>query len=64
MIDRRTIERAGYVASFPNLLGTVHSYGGDAKTWATLAPKTDGGEWHGERRVKRQIKRNLLASVE
>ena len=37
VISRRTIERAGYVASFPQLLGTVHSYAGDAKRWGSEA---------------------------
>jgi seryl-tRNA synthetase len=52
VISRRTIERAGYVASFPQLLGTVHSYGGTAREWGVLAPLTeDGGEWHVDQRI-------------
>lgn len=52
VIARSTLERAGYVASFPNLLGTVHSYAGDAKAWGKLAPLVEsGGEWHAEQRI-------------
>ncbi len=52
VISRRTIEHAGYVKTFPQLLGTVHSYTGDAKTWGTLAPLVDeGGEWHSRQRI-------------
>jgi seryl-tRNA synthetase len=52
VISRRTIEQAGYVASFPHLLGTVHSYGGTAKEWGKLAPLTEsGGEWHVDQRI-------------
>jgi seryl-tRNA synthetase len=52
VISRRTIERAGYVASFPHLLGTVHSYAGDAKRWGKLAPEAvEGGEWHVEQQI-------------
>jgi seryl-tRNA synthetase len=52
VISRHTIERAGYVTTFPHLLGTVHSYGGDAKRWAGLAPLVGtGGDWHAEQRI-------------
>jgi seryl-tRNA synthetase len=52
VISRRTIERAGYVASFPHLLGTVHSYAGDAKRWGRLAPLAEeGGEWHVDQQI-------------
>ena len=52
VISRRTIERAGYVASFPHLLGTVHSYGGGPKEWSRLAPLAEeGGEWHVDQRI-------------
>lgn len=52
VISRRTIERAGYVKTFPQLLGTVHSYAGDAKTWSSLVPLVDGGgDWHAEQRI-------------
>src|SRR5262249_19149008 len=52
VISRRTIERAGYVKTFPHLLGTVHSYAGDAKHWGTLSPLVDeGGEWHAEQTI-------------
>lgn len=52
VISRRTIEHAGYVKTFPHLLGTVHSYTGDGKHWSTLAPLVDaGGDWHAEQRI-------------
>jgi seryl-tRNA synthetase len=52
VISRHTIEHAGYVKTFPQLLGTVHSYTGDAKSWGKLAPLVDeGGEWHAEQRI-------------
>lgn len=52
VISRRTIERAGYVASFPHLLGTVHSYAGDAKRWGKLAPEAvEGGEWYVDQQI-------------
>ncbi|OKJ15788.1 hypothetical protein [Kitasatospora sp. CB01950] len=47
VISRATIERAGYVASFPHLLGTVHSYTGSAADWRQLAPLiAESGPWH------------------
>lgn len=52
VVPRRLIERAGYVNAFPQLLGTVHSYAGDATTWARLEPLVaEGGDWHAEQRV-------------
>ena len=52
VIARRTIERTGYAASFPNLLGTVHGYTGDARRWAALAPLVEeGGEWHADQHI-------------
>jgi seryl-tRNA synthetase len=52
VLSRRTVERAGYVGSFPHLLGTVHSYGGDARRWAGLAPLAEqGGDWHTDQRI-------------
>jgi seryl-tRNA synthetase len=52
VVARRTIERAGYLTSFPQLLGTVHSYTGDPKRWADLEPLVDsGGDWHAEQRM-------------
>lgn len=47
VISRRTIERAGYAAAFPHLLGTVHSFTGDGAAWKDLEPLVaDGGPWH------------------
>ncbi|WP_035796635.1 class-II aminoacyl-tRNA synthetase family protein [Kitasatospora mediocidica] len=52
VISRQTIEQAGYVATFPQLLGTVHSYAGTAEQWGELAPRiATGGEWHERQRV-------------
>jgi len=52
VIARSTIERAGYVKAFPQLLGTVHSYPGDGRDWAALAPLVEqGGAWHAEQRI-------------
>ncbi|GAA1957843.1 hypothetical protein [Kitasatospora viridis] len=52
VIARRTLEQAGYVAAFPQLLGTVHSYQGTPAQWARLAPLVpDGGDWHREQRI-------------
>lgn len=52
VISRRTIERAGYVKTFPQLLGTVHSYAGDSRTWGKLAPLVDeGGPWYSEQQI-------------
>jgi seryl-tRNA synthetase len=52
VISRHTIEQAGYVASFPQLLGTVHSYSGDGRSWGKLAPLVEaGGEWWAEQAI-------------
>lgn len=52
VISRATIERAGYVKTFPQLLGTVHGYGGSATGWARLSPLIEqGGDWHAEQRI-------------
>ena len=52
VISRRMIERAGYVNAFPQLLGTVHSYAGDGRSWNRLAPLVaDGGQWHVDQQI-------------
>ncbi|MFL6145683.1 MAG: hypothetical protein ACJ72N_27945 [Labedaea sp.] len=52
VISRRTIEQAGYVASFPQLLGTVHSYPGDGRAWAKLSPLIEsGGDWYRDHQI-------------
>lgn len=52
VISRRTIERAGYAASFPHLLGTVHGFTGTSREWRELAPLVaTGGEWHARQEV-------------
>lgn len=46
VIARGTIERAGYPASFPHLLGTVHRFTGDAAQWSALSELVEtGGDW-------------------
>jgi seryl-tRNA synthetase len=46
VIGRRTIERCGYLHSFPHLLGTVHSFVGDDRAQAALVQAArDGGDW-------------------
>lgn len=52
VIARATIEHAGYVNTFPQLLGTVHSFAGTPKEWARLAPLSDGsGDWHAQQSI-------------
>lgn len=52
VIARATIEHAGYVTTFPQLLGTVHSFAGTPREWARLAPLADGsGPWYAEQRI-------------
>ena len=52
VIARATIEHAGYVATFPQLLGTVHSFAGSPREWARLAPLADGsGQWYAEQAI-------------
>jgi seryl-tRNA synthetase len=52
VISRQLIEQAGYVNAFPQLLGTVHSYAGDGRTWSRLAPLVaEGGDWHADQQI-------------
>lgn len=52
VISRATIERAGFAASFPHLLGTVHSYTGSASEWRALAPLiAESGPWHARQEI-------------
>ncbi|PPK68375.1 hypothetical protein V5P93_004519 [Actinokineospora auranticolor] len=52
VISRATIERAGYVQAFPNLLGTVHGYGGTPSGWSRLKPLVEqGGEWYAQQQI-------------
>jgi seryl-tRNA synthetase len=52
VIARATIEHAGYVNSFPQLLGTVHSFAGTPKQWSALSRFADGsGEWYAEQAI-------------
>lgn len=45
VIARSVIERAGYVRSFPQLLGTVATFTGDQRQWRGLL---DAPDWHRE----------------
>ncbi|BAJ32287.1 MULTISPECIES: hypothetical protein [Kitasatospora] len=52
VIARATIERAGFAASFPQLLGTVHSYTGSAADWRRLSPLiAEDGPWHARQEI-------------
>lgn len=44
IISRHTIERAGYLASLPHLLGSVHSFMGDRKQHAYLLRQIEAGQ--------------------
>ncbi len=48
LIPRRTLERAGYLNSFPHLCGVVFSFEGDAPAALKLAEQAkNGGDWTG-----------------
>jgi seryl-tRNA synthetase len=51
VIAREVVERAGYVRSFPQLLGTVHSFGGSRREWLRLSRLVQGGDWHQRQEV-------------
>jgi hypothetical protein len=51
VISRDVIERAGYVRSFPQLVGTVHSFRGDRAEWRSLARLIGTGDWHQAQQV-------------
>lgn len=53
VISRSLLERVGYVDTFPNLLGTIHSFTGTAKRWRELdAARTAGtGHWHDDQQI-------------
>jgi seryl-tRNA synthetase len=44
LIPRRTLERAGYLGSFPQLCGVVFSFDGDQPTALALAERAKNGE--------------------
>lgn len=46
VISRDVVERAGYVRSFPQLVGTVHSYRGGRREWLPLSRRIGGGDWY------------------
>lgn len=48
VIDRSIIERTGYMDSFPNLCGVVHSYLGPERDTPALSRRIAGGEPWGE----------------
>ena len=51
VISREVVERAGYVRSFPQLVGTVHSFRGDRRDWRPLSALIGTGEWHQAQQV-------------
>jgi seryl-tRNA synthetase len=52
VIARSVVERAGYVRTFPHLLGTVSSFAGDTRRWRSLADLADEhGDWHREQQI-------------
>jgi seryl-tRNA synthetase len=52
VIPRAIVERAGYVESFPHLLGAVHTYEGDEQRWRELAKEMEAGrDWSAEHRM-------------
>jgi seryl-tRNA synthetase len=52
VIARATIEHAGYVSAFPQLLGTVHSFAGTPREWTALASLADGtGAWNAQQQI-------------
>lgn len=45
-INREVLRRTGYMDSFPQLCGSVHSFVGDDRTHASLSQRVqDGGDW-------------------
>ena len=44
LIPRRTLEKAGYLGSFPQLCGVVYSFAGDDASALTMAEKAERGE--------------------
>jgi seryl-tRNA synthetase len=44
VLPRRTIERSGYLKSFPHLAGTIFSYGGDERGHADMLARVEAGE--------------------
>jgi seryl-tRNA synthetase len=51
VIARTVVERAGYVRSFPHLLGTVHSFRGSRRDWQPLANLIGNGDWYRDQAV-------------
>lgn len=51
VIARELLERAGYVRSFPQLVGTVHGFEGSAREWLRLSRLIGGGEWYQAQRI-------------
>jgi seryl-tRNA synthetase len=52
VIAREVVERSGYVAGFPHLLGTVHSYQDGPVAWRAQLPRAKpGGQWHASQRL-------------
>lgn len=52
VIARSIVEQAGYVESFPQLLGCVHTYEGDETQWPGLVEEMQAGaDWSSEHRM-------------
>ena len=48
IIPRKTLEKAGYLKSFPQLCGAIYSFSGDGKSAIDLADRAQRGEGWGE----------------
>jgi seryl-tRNA synthetase len=46
VISRAVLERSGYVRSFPQLVGTVHTFEGSRREWLRLSRLIGTGDWH------------------
>jgi seryl-tRNA synthetase len=44
VLSRRHLERSEYLESFPNLVGSLHSFGGDERAHRTLLDQVDAGD--------------------
>ena len=51
VISRGTVERCGYVHSFPHLLGTIHAFAGDDAAHARLLHRVEAGEDWGDQQT-------------
>ena len=44
VLPRTVFERTGYLSSFPDLMGSVHSFGGDDRQHAEMVARAESGE--------------------